>query len=441
MTSYIDAYSPSGNGRRITLLGTDLIFGGIDNVFVYPTLDIDRLQNALRQTLSFWPILTGRIIIENDDQYIIECSDHPIPFIYTENDQLKCWPDLPVVVDDMTILQPFIDSVQYKPEIEPLLRFKVTHLLLSNEYVLGTSFSHLVGDAESNIHFLNDLSRIYQHLEPVLPRPIFERQLLKKEDADFSLPLIIELSEKAEKIEIILNRITKEQLETDPVTMSFSSQQLVQLRSLIGDNDEVTTHDTLCAYIILTMNKCLFSTTDDHIRHARIVVNYRGTSDSLTPDGHVGNSFLLIPSSDFPNPLSLLSIAKTIRQTIKSVRNEDLLNKWINTADILKKQLLKDGRLTFLWNENEVVFNSNFKYDWADQVNFGMINQCRFHTMGLYKFYCRIFQMNPIKGEEGHWIRDSKGAEVAFRIPKGEGKEKFLKTWNKDIEENFANVK
>ena len=269
MTSYIDACSPTGNGRRILLLGTDLIFGNIENVFIYPSLDINRLQDALRSTLSFWPILTGRIIIENDDQYIIECSDNSIPFTYIENDQLKCWPDLPVVVDDTTILQPFIDSVQYKPEIEPLLRFKITYLLLSGEYIFGTSFSHMIGDADSNLHFLSDLSRIYQHLEPLLPRPIFERQLLKKENADFSLPHIMDLSENAGEKETLINEITKEHSETDPINMSFSSTQLNQLHNLIENNDEITKHDVLCAYIIRTINKYLFSTTDQYIRRSR----------------------------------------------------------------------------------------------------------------------------------------------------------------------------
>jgi hypothetical protein len=441
MTSYIDASPPTGNHRRITLLGTDLIFGGIDNVFVYPTLDVDRLRNALSETLSFWPILTGRIIVNNDDEYIIECSDNSIPFTYIENDQLECWPDLPVVVDDIKILQPFIDSVQYKPSIEPLLRFKLTHLLRSDEYVLGTSFSHMVGDADSTIHFLTDLSRIYQHLEPLPPRPIFERLLLKKEEPDFSLPLINYISENAEKREDIIARIIKEPAETDPLTMSFSSEQLAQLRVRIEHNDEVTTHDTLCAYVILTINKYLFSTADEYLQRTHLLVNYRGVSDSLAPKGHVANSFIQTLSGDFQNPSCLSSIAKTIRQAINAIRNEEFLAKWIISADVLMKQLHKNGRLTFIWTKNDVIFNSNSKYDWANQVNFGMINQCRFHTAGSYKFYFRIFQSNPVKRNDGSWTRDNGGVEVTFRIPKGEGKEKFLEAWKKDIEEKFANVK
>ncbi|UJR34828.1 hypothetical protein I4U23_027609 [Adineta vaga] len=441
MTSYVDASIPSGNGRRITLLGTDLIFASIENVFVYPTLDVDRLRNALGETLSLWPILTGRIIV-NDNQYMIECSDNSIPFNYTENSELECWPDLPVVIDDKTILEPFIDSVQYKPEIEPLLRLKVTYLLRSNEYVVGTSTSHLVGDANSNIHFLSDLSQIYQHLEPLLPRPIFQRCLLNKEKIDLSFPLIKEISEKAEKIESFFGRIIKGKSETEQINLSFSSEQLITLHNIgKSDDEEVTIHDTLCAYIIITLNKHFFLTTDEHIQRARMIINYRGICDSLVTQGHVGNYIISIPSSEFTDSLSLPSIAKTIRQAIKTIRNEDFLEKWIVSADVLTRELIKDSRVNYVLDQNEVVFNSNFKYDWANQFNLGMINQCRFHTAISFKFYFRIFQLNPIKEKDGRWTRDNGGAQVAVRIPKGERKQNFLEAWKKDIQENFINVK
>ncbi|CAF1410464.1 unnamed protein product [Adineta ricciae] len=440
MACYIDASIPSGNGRRITLLGTDLIFASIDNVFVYPTVDVDRLRNALSETLSLWPILTGRIIV-NDDEYMIECSDNSVPFNYIENNELECWPDLPVVVDDKAILEPFIDSVQYKTEVEPLLRFKVTYLLRSKEYIVGTSTSHLVGDAYSNIRFLNNLSQIYQHLEPLPPRPIFQRCLLNKEKVDLSFPLVKEISEKAEKIESFFGRIIKGKSETEQINLSFSSEQLIRLHS-IGkcDDEEVTIHDTLCAYIIITLNKYFFLTTDEHIQRARMIVNYRGTCDSLVTQEHVGNYIISIPSSQFTDSLSLSSTAKMIRQAIKTIRSEDFLEKWLVSADVLTRQLIKDGRVNYVLDQNEVIFNSNLKYDWANEVNLGMINQCRFHTATSFKFYFRIFQLNPIKGKDGRWTKDNGGAQVAVRIPKGERKDKFLEAWAKDIQENFANV-
>ena len=437
MTSYIYASVPTGNGHRIKLIGSDLIFGGIDNIFVYPTLDVDRLRNALSRTLSSWPILTGHILVDDDGEYFIEFSDNSIPFTYTEDDQLKQWPDLPVVVDDVTKIQPFIDSVRYKPETEPLLRVKVTRLLRSDEYILGTSLMHMVGDAQSYIHFLNDFSQIYQNLEPILPRPIFERHLLHEEDPETSLSSALKLYRNTHRREVILDRISKEQNETDPMNISISSKQLSKLHKLVADTSEITIHDALCAYIIFLINKYLCTNENEYIRRVYVYVNYRSVSDSLTPKGYVANAIVQPLSCDFPNPVSLSDIAKIIRQLVKMTRQEDLVKKWITSTNILMKQFIKDGHVNFVWDKDEVVFNSNYKYDWANQVNFGMKNQCRFHTSGIFKYYFRIFHLNPLKKENKCWIKDNGGVEIAFRIPKGEIKEKFLKA----LQEDFLNVK
>ncbi|UJR11164.1 hypothetical protein I4U23_015345 [Adineta vaga] len=442
MTSLINASSSSGNNRRIKLLSTDLIFGGIDNFFVYPSLDVNRLQDAISRTLSFWPILTGRVFIENDDDYFIQFSDESIPFTYCENDQLEQWPNLPVIVDDASILQPFIDSIQFKPEVEPLLRLKVTRLVRSNEYVLGTSFSHMVGDADSNIHFLNDLSQIYQELEIILPRPIFERHPLNSEDAQFTSSSILKLYQNVDTRTAVLARLTKEHTATDPLNMSFSSEQIARLHQLSGGfQAAITPHDALCAYIILLLNKHVFQTEDKCIRRTYIYANYRNVTESLTSKGYVANAIIQPLSDDFPDPFSLSSIAQTVRQLLKTIRQEEFLQKCVTSINILMKKFIKNGEINFVWEKDEVIFNSNYRYDWANQVNFGMKDQCRFHTMGLFQFYFRIFQLNPMKDNHGHWIKDNGGAEIAFRIPKGEIKEKFLAAWQKDIVENFVNVK
>ncbi|CAF4260965.1 unnamed protein product, partial [Rotaria sordida] len=228
---------------------------------------------------------------------------------------------------------------------ESLLRIKVTRLLRSNEYVLGTSFSHLVGDAASNIHFLNDLSRFYQSLEPILPRPIFDRYLWTKDDADVSLLSNLKPYQNADKREIIAINFVRDQTTTDQLNISFSSIQLAKLHSLADGKDEVTVHDVLNAYMIVTMNKNSIEISNEYFQRAYILVNYRNLLHSIAPTGHVANSFVIMITSDFPNPFSLISIAKTIRQAINKCRNEDFLMKWIPTADLMMKQIIKDDKL------------------------------------------------------------------------------------------------
>lgn len=440
MVSLITPYSSTGNCRRVILTGADLIFQSIDNIFIYPCLNINRLKEALSRALSIWPILAGRVLVD-DDQYLIELSDQPIPFTYAENHELEYWPNLPVVIDDVKIGEPFIDMVQYKPKDEPLLRIKVTVLVRSNEYVLGTSFSHLVGDAASSLHFLNDLSRLYQGLEPILARPIFDRHLWTKDDADKYLLSNLKPYKKAVKREVVLADLAHSQEATDQLNISFSSIQLAKLHSLTGDDDgEVTLHDTLCAYMIVTMNKVLVLLSNECFRRAYTLVNYRDSSYSIAPMGHVANSFAIMLTSDFPDPFSLISVAKTIRQPIKQCRDKDFLNKWIPTADLLMRQIVKNDELNCVWDTDEVVINSNYKYDWSKQVDFGMTNQCRFHTATSLKSYFRIFRLNPTKNKNGNWLKDSDGAEVSFRIDKGEMKNKFLEIWQQDVATNFINV-
>lgn len=81
MTSNIAPCPPTGNGRQLIPTGNDLIFAGIDNIFVYPTLNVDRLKEALSHTLYIWPIVAGRILVDSD-QYMITFSDRSINSIY-----------------------------------------------------------------------------------------------------------------------------------------------------------------------------------------------------------------------------------------------------------------------------------------------------------------------------------------------------------------------
>jgi hypothetical protein len=77
--------------------------------------------------------------------------DHPISVFLEENTVLSKWPlDSNVVVPFVhNPLSPFIDEVRSDKLAtgsgdEPLFHAKVTHLMHSNEWVLGVSGSHMV---------------------------------------------------------------------------------------------------------------------------------------------------------------------------------------------------------------------------------------------------------------------------------------------------------
>ncbi|CAF3398273.1 unnamed protein product [Rotaria sp. Silwood2] len=229
--------------------------------------------------------------------------------------------------------------------------------------------------------------------------------------------------------------VLEEYSTTDPLHMAFSSDQLKILRSLAAQGrEDITIQDALTAYIIVTFNKHVFVSDKEYIRRTNTLINYRGISDKLAPDGQVDNSIMFMLSDDFANPLSLSNVAKTIRASVEKARNEDFLTRWLVTVDLLMRKIHKDGQA---WNfasyANEVWTNSNLKYDWASKVDFGMKDQCRFHTAGSMKFKFRVFRLNPVQSADNSWTRDHDGAEVSFRIPKGDIKNKFITAWNNDV--------
>ncbi|CAF1220373.1 unnamed protein product [Rotaria sp. Silwood1] len=451
MTSWLVPVStPTGNNRRIELAGLDLsIIPRIDNIFVYPgELNIDRFKSALSQTLSLWPLVAGRFLVLDDGHYFIEMSDNGIPVTYTENTQLEKWPLNNNVVVDITqvALIPYIDGVQTMKLMEssneePLLRLKLTCITQSGEWVLATSWAHVLGDAESNLNFLTTISRLYQQLEPMKPLPTFERRLWREDEADQSLlPLMKELINAKplrEMIQLFLSREdTYEQLN-----LHFSSKQLSRLHELAGGKS-VTTQDALTSYIILLLNTNCFKNDDEHlILRTNTAINFRGVCDFIAPIGLVSNAVIFMASDIFDDPLSLSSIAKTIRRSIVRTRDPKFLEPCVATADRLLRKIVRENFMPNLGPfPNDVTVNSNFRFDWAFLVDFGYTDKCRFYTPWTGRLYFRVFHLNPIKNGNEWLPRDRDGAEVAFRIAP-DIKEKFISAWEKDVEENFSNIK
>ncbi|CAF3924988.1 unnamed protein product [Rotaria sp. Silwood1] len=451
MTSWLVSPSlPTGNSRRIELPGTDLwIIARTDKVFVYPSeLNIEQFKDSLSRTLSIWPIVAGHFLLLDDGHYLIEMSDNPIPVSYTENTDLSAWPVNLNIVSELhqNPLVPFIDGVDVVKLIpgsqyEPLIRLRLTRLVQSGEWVLGVSWAHLLGDAAALLNFLSTISRIYQHLKPFEPMPVFERRLWLEEEIDLSfLPLMKHLTYAGPLQEMFQHfgswKDTYEQL-----SIRFSGEQLAKLRELAGGN-EVTIQDSLSAYIILTLNThCYLNDDKRRILRTNTTVNYRGVSDSIAPAGLVSNAILQVLSDDYDDPLALTSIAKTTRRSIIRSRDPKFLERYLATADKLMRKIARENLLAN-WNQfpNEALVNSNYRYDWVELVDFGYTDKCRMYTAWTGPLYLRVFRLNPIK-EGAEWSpRDRNGAEVAFLI-ENDMKDKFLRAWQKDVEENFVNVK
>jgi hypothetical protein len=287
---------------------------------------------------------------------------------------------------------------------------------------------------------LNTFSRFYQHLEPLEPSPIFERRLWYRENADQSLlPFLRHLTD-ALSTEQNLEKVMHEQTTHNQINIHFSGEQLVQLHKLTG-NSMLTIQDVMTAYIILTLNTHCFENNEQLIQHTNTIVNYRGVANSIASPGLMANCALKMVSENFEDPYSLSSIAKSIRHSIIRSRDPSFLQSLLATADGLMRNLARnDLELNVDHFPHGILCNSNYRYDWADLVDFGHMNKCRFYTDGTSPLFLRVFRLNPVF-DGTHWMeRDREGAEVAFRIDKTI-KQKFIDAWQRDISENFVRVK
>jgi hypothetical protein len=441
---------PTGNNRHIELAGLDLWrMARIDNVFVYPSeINIDRFKDALSRTLSLWPVIAGRSCLNDNKYYFIEMSDNATPVTLINNDDLVKWPfDSNVILDFYKdSLSTYIDEVQVtklfdNSQNEPLVRIKLTHIVQSNEWVLGISWAHELGDAASCLNFSNTLSRLYQQMEPLKPLPIFERRLWKSDEIDPSFLPIMKHLRDAKPFEEMWKKFMIDQEAYDQVNLCFCSEQLAKLRILAG-GDSITIQDALTAYIILTLNTHCYRNDNEHrILCTNTSINFRGVADSIAPFGQVSNAVFMMLSDNFEDPYSLSNIAKTIRRSIIKSRDSKFLQSWLATADDAMRTMIHNNRLADLgFVPNEIIVNSNLRYDWANLVDFGYTDKCRFYTGWSGAFYLRVFRLNPSCDGNGWLPRDRNGAEVVFRIEKNL-KENFCNVINRDIEENFENIK
>ena len=389
---------------------------------------IEQLKHALGRTLSLWPLVAGRCLLLDKEHYFIEMSDNGIPVSLINNTELSCW-----ILDCNVVrsnhegqLRAFLVEVPSEKLIfqypdEPLFRLKVTHLLQSDEWVMGTSWAHVLGDAYVCANFLHALSRFYQQLEPLQPLPVFERRLWRREEADPSLlPHMKHLTESVSN-EQWREMSANGQFMHEQLNLHFLGKQLANLRKMIPDST-LTIHDIMVAYIILTLNIHCSSSNEDLILYASMVINYHGVSDSIAPSNLVANCHLRVWSERFEDPHSPLKIAKSIRTMIIQSRNPKFLERWLPTEDrLLRDMACDDRRINADHFLNGIVVNSNYRYDWANLVNFGHTDKCRFYTDWTKNLLLRIFRLNPTFDDTQWAGRDREGAEVAFRINKSIG--------------------
>ncbi|CAF4656479.1 unnamed protein product, partial [Rotaria sp. Silwood2] len=110
---------------------------------------------------------------------------------------------------------------------EPLVHLKLTHIKQGDQWILRTSWSHVLGDASAYAGFLSVFSRFYQQVQPLGPLPIFERRLLNEDHLDMSLVPMMKYISDAQSREVIQS-LNNDQNIHEQINVGLTGTQLVR---------------------------------------------------------------------------------------------------------------------------------------------------------------------------------------------------------------------
>ncbi|CAJ2635384.1 unnamed protein product [Trifolium pratense] len=138
---------------------------------------INHLKHTLSTTLSFFPPLTGRLIITtttttpNNTSCSIICNNLGVLFIHAKANNTSVTNilqpnNIPPIVHSFF---PLNDVKNYQATSEPILAIQLTEL--TNGIFIGFTLNHVVSDGKSFWHFVNSWSQISKdsHKLPKLP--------------------------------------------------------------------------------------------------------------------------------------------------------------------------------------------------------------------------------------------------------------------------------
>ncbi|RDG36858.1 acyltransferase [Streptomyces corynorhini] len=167
------------SGERVRLGVHDLMNGtfATSRTFFYrESLDADALADSLRRTLAHYPLLTGRLVRDDDGGLSVLCDDAGAALTVTSSgDPMPdVGPGRPVR-PQMRRYVPAVNPFRVVGHNAPLLGLKVTHMRGGGS-VLGVSINHSVVDASSYLDFLLHCSRT--HLGQEFSAPPRDRALL-----------------------------------------------------------------------------------------------------------------------------------------------------------------------------------------------------------------------------------------------------------------------
>ncbi|CAK8562434.1 unnamed protein product [Lathyrus sativus] len=243
-TTTIQAPVHDNSTEIIELPPWDLQFLPLETIqkgllFHQPTLNsnlIDHLKQTLSTTLSFFPPLTGRLIIthhNNDASCSLICNNVGVLFVHAKAEN--------TTVSDIlqpNYIPPIVHSFfplngvkNYEATSQPILAVQVTEL--SNGIFIAFTINHAVSDGKSFWHFVNSWSQISKGSQQITKLPSLQRWFPNDIELPIRFPFTITESQNKSDSKKLPERI-----------FHFSKEKISELKSKANAEAEIQTKET-----------------------------------------------------------------------------------------------------------------------------------------------------------------------------------------------------
>ncbi|MFF4402317.1 acyltransferase [Streptomyces sp. NPDC001480] len=321
-------------GERVRLSVYDLMTGtfATPRTFYYRrTLDAAALRASLAATLPHYPLLTGRLVRDDDGGLSVVCADAGIPF--TESHSDRTMPEYGLDRSAKQDLNSYIHraaAFRVVGHDVPLLTVRITHMRGGGS-VLGVAINHSVVDGSGYLDFLQHWSRVHHGLQH---RAAPYARTLLDHVADGAAPGAEDHSDQYALVSGrrkfgFIWRVNAGARRVRTVTLRFAADEVRALQEharagLAGRGPRISAGDALSAHLWQVLAE-LRARPDDSTERLGMVVGLRSALRAALPDGYWGNAVTNITPALPAGELRRAPLADTaaaVREAVDSITPE-----------------------------------------------------------------------------------------------------------------------
>eukprot|EP00286_Rhodomonas_abbreviata_P002309 CAMPEP_0181344320 /NCGR_PEP_ID=MMETSP1101-20121128/32111_1 /TAXON_ID=46948 /ORGANISM="Rhodomonas abbreviata, Strain Caron Lab Isolate" /LENGTH=400 /DNA_ID=CAMNT_0023456117 /DNA_START=93 /DNA_END=1292 /DNA_ORIENTATION=+ len=353
--------------------------------FYEATLDPEALIAALEQTLAFYPVFCGRynqtppsaIALSNAGVPVQTCTTEEVTLAAAIAHLPNATPSAEASIFSRSAHEPFVpakapmDPDAGSPDV-PLLALKITTFALGGGTAIGMLLQHGVADADAQIAFMRNWSRIFRGLA-LDPSPIHDRglglppsppsgaPLLARPDR-FNMLLVPPGEPAVPPFMAVMPKIAGPQVCVVPLTKAALAAQKAAASAGLAEGAFVSTDDVACARVwqALCTMRCAqlgLGVDCEEVSTCSRACNFRRRTEPPLGEGYCGNELRMSASH----------VAQRLRADLQACTPEAVTARgaW------LREQQRLGNKTTQAFDANALTFIvSSWGFDW-EGANFG----------------------------------------------------------------------